>query len=86
MSLYAMPIVMANLGAEMIYILEQRLKAQQIPVDKGSKVLKDVVLTMFNQHFYSEVFRPQEVYNIGSTRQVFDRLAHSSIMRLSTAR
>lgn len=86
MSLFAMPIVMANLGAEMVYILEQRLKAQQIPDEKGNKVLNDVVLTMFNHNFYTEVFRPQEAYNIGSTRQVFDRLAHSSIMRLSTAR
>jgi len=85
MSLFAMPIVMANLGAEMVYILEQRLKAQQIPDEKGNKVLNDVVLTMFNHNFYTEVFRPQEAYNIGSTRQVFDRLAHSSIMRLSTA-
>eukprot|EP00951_Prasinocladus_malaysianus_P011747 scaffold86964_cov38-Prasinocladus_malaysianus.AAC.1 len=69
----------------MVYILEQRLKAQQIPAEKAEKVLKDVVQTMFNQGFYAEVFRPQEVYNIGSTRQIFDRLAHSSIMRLSTA-
>jgi hypothetical protein len=86
MSLYAMPIVMANLGAEMIYILEQRLKAQQIPEEKGNKVLQDVVLNMFKQQFYNEAFKPQEVYNIASVRQVFDKLAHSSIMRLSTSR
>mmetsp|Transcript_17817 Transcript_17817/g.31759 ORF Transcript_17817/g.31759 Transcript_17817/m.31759 type:complete len:398 (-) Transcript_17817:157-1350(-) len=85
MSLYAMPIVMANLGAEMIYILEQRLKAQQIPEEKGNKVLQDVVLNMFKQQFYNEAFKPQEVYNIASVRQVFDKLAHSSIMRLSTS-
>lgn len=86
MALHAMPFVMINLGTEMVYILEQRLKAQQIPLEKGNKVLKEVVLTMFDPLFYEEVFRPQEVYTIGATRQIFDRLAHSSIMRLSTAR
>ena len=86
MALHAMPIVMINLGTEMIYILEQRLKAQEIPSEKGFKVLKDVALTMFDATFYEEVFKPQEVYTIVATRQVFDRLAHSSIMRLSTSR
>jgi len=76
---------MTNLGVEMVYILEQRLKAQQIPKEKATEFLKDVVLTMFEANFYSEVFRPQEVYTIGATRQIFDRLAHSSIMRLSTS-
>ena len=81
-----MPRVLINLGTEMVYILEQRLKAQQIPADKGSKVLKDVILTMLDPIFYEEVFKPQEVYSIVATRQIFDRLAHSSIMRLSTSR
>uniref|UniRef100_A0A061R0Q1 Protein oscp1 isoform x1 n=1 Tax=Tetraselmis sp. GSL018 TaxID=582737 RepID=A0A061R0Q1_9CHLO len=85
MSLLAMPIAVANLGAEMVYILEQRLKAQEIPEDKAAKVLTDVVTSMFNKAFCEEIFHPQEVLDIGATRQVFDRLAHSSIMRLSTS-
>ena len=44
--LYAMPMVIINMGGEMVYILEQRLQAQKIPQAKGLKVLNDVVRTM----------------------------------------
>jgi hypothetical protein len=67
----------------MIYILEQRLRAQNIAREKAVKVLADVCRTMFSAAFVSELFRPQECYSNKATRQVFDRLAHSSIMRLN---
>jgi Organic solute transport protein 1 len=87
MSLLATPLLIANLGCEMLFILEQRLKAQSIPGDKSQKVLHDVVKTMFDKTFVSEkLFIPQEMYSIQSTRKIFDRLAHSSIMRLSESR
>ena len=38
---------------------------------------------MYNPKFIAELFRPQDVYSMTATRQVFDRLAHSSIMRLN---
>lgn len=82
-----MPWVVLNLGSEMIYILEQRLKAQGIQPEKSAKVLQDIVRTMFDCSFLSEkLFVPQEMYSLHSTRKIFDRLAHSSIMRLSEAR
>ena len=37
MSLLAMPFLIINFGGEMIYILEQRLHAQNIPKDKSNK-------------------------------------------------
>lgn len=40
---------------------------------------------MYSPSFVSELFKPQEVYTVKSVRQVFDRLAHSSIMRLNEA-
>jgi len=67
----------------MIYILEQRLRAQSIAPDKAKKVLTDVLRTMFSGRFLSELFKPQEVYTNRATRAIFDRLAHSSIMRLN---
>ena len=39
---------------------------------------------MFFPRFIEELFKPQETYSLASTRQIFDRLAHSSIMRLNT--
>lgn len=87
MSLLGMPWVVINLGCEMVYILEQRLKAQSISEDKAVKVLQDIVKTMFETSFMKDkLFVPQEMYSLHSTRQIFDRLAHSSIMRLSESR
>eukprot|EP00798_Chlamydomonas_sp_ICE-L_P005067 gene5067-34862_t len=83
MSLLAMPMVIINMGSEMLYILDQRLKAQNIPPEKGCKVLHDVVNTMFDKSYVEKLFSPQDLYSVSSTRKIFDRLAHSSIMRLS---
>jgi hypothetical protein len=46
-------------------------------------VIQDIVRTMYNSRFVSELFKAQEMYSAQSTRQIFDRIAHSSIMRLS---
>lgn len=81
--LMTMPVLIVNMGGEMVYILEQRLQAQKIPEAKGQKVLNDVVRTMYYPRFIDELFKPQEMYSLQSTRQIFDRLAHSSIMRLN---
>jgi len=38
---------------------------------------------MYSRMFIRELFKPQALYSSHSTRQIFDRLAHSSIMRLN---
>ena len=48
-------------------------------------VMHDIVSTMFNRRFIEEMFKPQAMYTKSSMRMLFDRLAHSSIMRLNTA-
>ncbi|KAF0720497.1 hypothetical protein AaE_010306 [Aphanomyces astaci] len=82
-AMLTMPMLLINMGGEMLYVLDQRLKAQNISGDKSVKVLVDVVKTMYNTKFISELFRPHHMYSNVSTRQIFDRLAHSSIMRLN---
>lgn len=86
MSLLAMPLIVVNLGAEMVYILHQRLKAQCIAEDKSHMVLNDVVSTWLDNRFIEELFKPQQLYSLTATRQIFERLAHSSIMRLNQSR
>lgn len=86
MSLMTMPLVVVNLGAEMVYILDQRLKAQCIAEDKSRMVLNDVVRTWFDNRFIEELFKPQQLYSLTATRQIFERLARSSIMRLNQSR
>ncbi|CAG9334532.1 unnamed protein product [Blepharisma stoltei] len=81
----ALPFLMINLGGEMMYILNQRLNAQQIPNDKADKVRVDVIKHLFSDAFIDEMMRPQPLYTMISTRQTFDKLAHSSIMKLQTS-
>lgn len=69
----------------MVYILDQRLRAQNIPDEKAQKVLHDIVSTMFHKRFVEELFKPQPLYSKKALRTVFDRLAHASIMRLNAA-
>lgn len=37
MSLKTLPVLFLNLGGEMMYILDQRLRAQSIPEEKAKK-------------------------------------------------
>ncbi|XP_006886515.1 PREDICTED: protein OSCP1 isoform X1 [Elephantulus edwardii] len=95
MSVRTLPLLFLNLGGEMLYILDQRLRAQNIPADKARKdewtevdrkrVLNDIISTMFNRKFMEELFKPQELYSKKALRTVYDRLAHASIMRLNQA-
>ncbi|XP_034029960.1 protein OSCP1 isoform X2 [Thalassophryne amazonica] len=95
MSSRTLPLLFINLGGEMLYILDQRLRAQNIPADKAKKagwidedrrrVMNDIITTMFNKNFLEELFKPQELYSKKALRTVFDRLAHASIMRLNQA-
>jgi hypothetical protein len=83
MSNATMPVLLYCLGGEMVYILQQRLTAQNIAPEKAVRVLEEVSKAMFATAFVEEIMRPQETYSTSSLREIFDRLAHSSIMRLS---
>ena len=48
-----------------------------------AQVLQDVVRSMFDTAYVEKLFAPQEVYSLSTTRKIFEKLAHSSIMRLS---
>lgn len=86
MALLAMPLIVSNLGSEMLYILEQRLGAQAVADEKATMVLKELVLAMFAEDFVDSLFKPQQIYSLEATHEIFGRIAHSSIMRLSEAR
>ena len=81
--MHVLPFIILVLGGEMIYILDQRLRSQNIAKDRSQKVMQDIVKTMFSKKFMDEVFRPQGMYTYNETKQIFIRLAHSSIMRLN---
>ena len=81
--LMAMPILIYNLGGEMIYILCSRLKAQKIAENKSSQVIHDVVANLFLEKFHQEILKHNIISKHQQVRRIFENLAHSSIMRLN---
>jgi hypothetical protein len=82
--LMAMPILIYNLGGEMLYILCSRLKAQKIAGNKSSQVIHDVVATLFNEKCLTEMLKHDKIHTHQQVRKFFEKLAHSSIMRLNS--
>ncbi|KAF0024428.1 hypothetical protein F2P81_023230 [Scophthalmus maximus] len=85
MSVRTLPLVFINLGGEMIYILDQRLRASNTSDDNSEKVMNDIVGTMFSKAFIDELLKPQQLYSHRTLKTVLTRLAHASIMRLNPA-
>ena len=79
----ALPILFYNMGGEMLYVLDQRLKAQNIPVERGKKVFSDIVGTMYKPQFLQEMMKASSMYSKQAIRTIFNKLVHSSIMRVN---
>ncbi len=47
------------------------------------EVMSDIILNMFSDAFLDEIFRLQELCSRRALRTIFERLAHTSIMRLN---
>ena len=45
--------------------------------------MTDIILNMLNDKFLDEIFRPQELCSKRALKTIFERLAHTSIMRLN---
>ncbi|XP_050665819.1 protein OSCP1 [Leptidea sinapis] len=82
MSHFATPLIVVNLGCEMLYVIDQRLKTQNIPVDKSVKVLTDLVTVLLHPKLMEEIFLPQPVPAHNVIKQLLLDIAVSSIMRL----
>uniref|UniRef100_A0A1I8EFT5 Protein OSCP1 n=1 Tax=Wuchereria bancrofti TaxID=6293 RepID=A0A1I8EFT5_WUCBA len=83
MSLKCMPLLLLNMGSEMIYILQQRLKAQNVDKVRMTQVLRDISHILFNTIFLKELFKPQYVCSKQIMRLFFEKIIHSTIMRLN---
>lgn len=69
----------------MLYILDQRLRAQNVLSEKASKVMLDITCQMFNDRCVKEIFKAQEkLLAKRALKTVFERLAHASIMKLNS--
>ncbi|KAF7236278.1 Protein OSCP1, partial [Varanus komodoensis] len=52
MSLRTLPLLVLNLGGEMLYIVDQRLRAQSIPGDKARQAYWFVCSSYLTHHFF----------------------------------
>ncbi len=77
------PLLIINMGGEMMYILEQRLNAQKVASEKASKILNDSIKTLFSPQFIDQLFEPQRIFSVQYTKQIFTKVVHSSIMTLN---
>ena len=83
MALRAAPVLVLSLGCEMAYVLDQRLKAQQVEAPKKGMVLRDILQALFSRDFLQALFKEQPVGAFAETQSLFWKIAHSSIMRLN---
>ncbi|XP_021192362.3 protein OSCP1 [Helicoverpa armigera] len=82
MSHFATPFIVINLGCEMVFVIEQRLKAQNITLDKSERVLTDVATVLFHPKLLDELFIPQPVATHTLIKQLLQDISATSIMKL----
>ncbi|XP_014357714.2 protein OSCP1 [Papilio machaon] len=82
MSHFATPFIVINLGCEMIYVIDQRLKSQNIPMDKSERVLTDIVTVLLHPKLQQELFLPQPVAAHSVIKQLLQDISAASIMKL----
>ena len=84
MAFTALPMLFYNLGGEMLYVLDQRLIAQNIPIEKAKRVLIDIMSTMYNFESFQSIIKPQPIFSFGAMKGIFTKIVHSSIMKVNT--
>ena len=66
----------------MLYVLDQRLIAQNITPAKSDKVLCDITNAMFNLESYKQMAKSQMLYSKDAFKVIFKKIVHSSIMKI----
>jgi hypothetical protein len=84
MSQVTMPLLVSNLGCEMLYIIHQRLTVQKVTFMRT--VLRDIARSLFAREFVEALFAAQKLGSVGAIFQVLSQIVHTSIMRLSAVR
>ncbi|CAD6243295.1 GSCOCG00013026001-RA-CDS [Cotesia congregata] len=82
MSLHCNPLIYLNMGGEMLYVLQQRLKAQKINSRKTSTVLDDITAALVDPKIISAIFTDSRISSLSWIRSTLEKIALCSIMRL----
>lgn len=82
MSLYSTPFLVLNIGSEMIFVISQRLQAQNISEDRSTLVLEDLIAGLTSNRLITDIMRPQTAYSHEAVREIIETIANSSSMKL----
>ncbi|GAB0093073.1 uncharacterized protein DMENIID0001_081250 [Sergentomyia squamirostris] len=77
-----------NLGCEMLYVIDQRLKAQHVNLEKSAQVLRDLTGVLLDPKFLTQLISttegPENLLTSQQCRLLMWDIASCSLMRLDT--
>ncbi|KAL3272496.1 hypothetical protein HHI36_013973 [Cryptolaemus montrouzieri] len=82
MSHYVTPFLVLNLGSEMVYVVAQRLQAQNIPREKTELVMDEIISTLVSRELITDIMKPQATYCHKTMKEMISGITQSSAMRL----
>ncbi|CAD8201995.1 unnamed protein product [Paramecium octaurelia] len=76
-------LILLNLCGDVLYIIEQRLRAQGIDKEKGLTVLNDLAIKIYTHPNIQKMFTPSKTLSNNEIFQQIDQVVHCSIMKLN---
>lgn len=82
MSHYVTPFLLLNLGSEMVYVIAQRLQAQNIPHEKATLVLDEIIGVLVSKEVMRDIMKPQATFSQSTLKAMITEITQCSAMRL----
>lgn len=77
----ALPHLIIGLGSEMINVLNNRIEAQKIPLQKADQLRQGLVRYLYSEKFIDEMLTPQKIYPLNSAQDIFKKLLMLSVLK-----
>ncbi|XP_055384987.1 protein OSCP1 [Condylostylus longicornis] len=77
--------IFVNLGCEMLYVIDQRLKAQEVETDKSIQVINDITNVLLNPKYIQKLLNvnnEHSLINQSNFKKILYETACCSLMRL----
>ncbi|EFA09087.2 Protein OSCP1-like Protein [Tribolium castaneum] len=66
----------------MVFVVAQRLQAQNVPLDRTNLVLDEIISVLISKQLMTELMKPQATYGHEQVRDIIEDVTQSSMMRL----
>ena len=81
--LVVLPFLVGCLSGEVLYVLNQRLASQEVVEGKAWLFFGDVIRTLFDTTFISQLVERQPVYPISAVKSIFERALKSPVIQMN---